>query len=74
MFDHSNAWKPFLYLKASFLPAVLAGSSCSCARKAMCDYMKISAVRSLADICSLHVLFGILIVLFNLVFWLRKTR
>ena len=33
MFDHSNAWKPFLYLKACFLPAVLAGSSCSCARK-----------------------------------------
>ena len=27
--------------------------------------MKISAVRSLADICFLHVLFGILIVLFN---------
>ena len=28
--------------------------------------IKISAVRSLADICFLHVLFGILIVLFNL--------
>ena len=28
-------------------------------------HMKISAVRSLADICFLHVLFGILIVLFN---------
>ena len=27
--------------------------------------LKISAVRSLADICFLHVLFGILIVLFN---------
>ena len=27
VFDHSNAWKPFLYLKACFLPAVLAGSS-----------------------------------------------
>ena len=27
--------------------------------------MKISAVRSLADICFLHVLFGILILLFN---------
>ena len=27
--------------------------------------IKISAVRSLADICFLHVLFGILIVLFN---------
>lgn len=36
--------------------------------------MKISAVRSLADICFLHVLFGILIVLFNWVFWLRKRR
>ena len=37
VFDHSNAWKPFLYLKACFLPALLAGSSCSCARKAMCN-------------------------------------
>ena len=37
VFDHSNAWKPFLYVKACFLPAVLAGSSCSCARKAMCN-------------------------------------
>ena len=37
VFDHSNAWKPFLYLKACFLPDVLAGSSCSCARKAMCN-------------------------------------
>ena len=26
MFDHSSAWKPFLYLKACYLPAVFAGS------------------------------------------------
>ena len=37
VFDHSNAWKPFLYLMACFLPAVFDGSSSSCARKATCN-------------------------------------
>lgn len=37
VFDHTNTWKPFLYLKACFLPAVFAGSSSTCARKATCN-------------------------------------
>ena len=37
VFDHTNTWKPFLYLKACFLPAAFAGSSSSCARKATCN-------------------------------------
>ena len=37
VFDHSSAWKPFLYLKACFLAAVFAGSLRSRARKAMCN-------------------------------------
>ena len=32
VFDHSSTWKPFLYLKACFLPAVCAGSLRSRAR------------------------------------------
>ena len=39
VFDHSSAWKPFLYLKARFLPAVCTGSLRSRARKATCNLL-----------------------------------